>query len=324
VVTTEFFLSRPELTGVRWYSQAAEGMIAASISDAVHALAAGAATHVLVWRAMYVPQGGYGRVAVDQAPGDAQFSAPYGVAGPIQWHALAYRRYLERYGASRESMAALAVNSRRNANRNPHAVFANRTLSRDEYLAAPIMSDPLCLFDCDVPVTACVAVVLTTTERAADLPHPPAHVAAVGLQTAPKHVLNYTLQDHIGPAAGLVDRLWSTAGLGPKDMSAAELYDGFSPSTIYWLEAAGFCGRGEALDFIQDARIATDGELPVNTFGGSLSQGRLHGMGHIAEAVLQLGGRAGERQVADAAAVAVFDGSPMLRGGGMILTRDPT
>lgn len=324
VVTAEFFLSRPELTGVRWYSQAAEGMIAASISDAVHALAAGAATHVLVWRAMYVPKGGYGRVAVDEAPGDAQFAAPYGVAGPIQWHALAYRRYLERYGASRESMAALAVNSRRNANRNPHAVFAHRTLSVDEYLAAPIMSDPLCLFDCDVPVTACVAVVLTTTERAADLPHPPAHVAAVGLQTAPKHVLNYTLQDHIEPAAGLMDRLWSEAGLGPKDMSAAELYDGFSPSTIYWLEAAGFCGRGEALDFIQDARIATDGELPVNTFGGSLSQGRLHGMGHIAEAVLQLGGRAGERQVADAAAVAVFDGSPMLRGGGMILTRDPS
>ena len=120
----------------------------------------------------------------------------------------------------------------------------------------------------------------------------------------------------------LADQLWRDSGLGPADMAAAQTYDGFAPSTWYWLEAAGFCGRGEAHAFIQDGRIALDGALPVNTFGGSLSQGRLHGMGHIAEAVLQLSGRAGERQLGDPGAIAVFDGSPMLRGSGMVLTRD--
>ena len=110
----------------------------------------------------------------------------------------------------------------------------------------------------------------------------------------------------------MADRLWSDAGHGPSEMAAAQLYDGFAPSALYWLEAGGFCGRGEALDYIQDGRIALGGE----------SQGRLHGMGHVAEAALQVSGRAGERQIEAADAAAVFDGSPMLRGGGMILTRD--
>src|SRR5690606_24681571 len=112
-------------------------------------------------------------------------------------------------------------------------------------------------------------------------------------------------------------------GLGPGDMSAAQLYDGFSPSALYWLESAGFCRRGDAVEFIQDGRIAVDGELPLNTFGGSLSQGRLHGMGHIAEAVLPVSGRAQARQVRNASAVVVLDGSPMLRGSGVIVTSDP-
>ena len=106
-------------------------------------------------------------------------------------------------------------------------------------------------------------------------------------------------------------------------MDAAQLYDGFAPSALYWLEAAGFCKRGEAYAFIQDGRIALEGEMPVNTFGGSLSEGRLHGMGHIAEAVFQVTGRAERRQVPGAAAVCAIDGSPMLRGSGIVVTRDP-
>jgi acetyl-CoA acetyltransferase len=106
-------------------------------------------------------------------------------------------------------------------------------------------------------------------------------------------------------------------------MGAAQLYDGFSPSTYYWLEAAGFCGRGEAHSFIQDGRIELTGELPVNTFGGSLSEGRLHGMGHLAEAALQVTGRAGPRQVAGCEAACAIDGSPLLRGSGIVFTSSP-
>ena len=126
--------------------------------------------------------------------------------------------------------------------------------------------------------------------------------------------MHYSVDDYIECGQSLATKLWASSGLGPQDMDAAELYDGFSPSTIYWLEAAGFCGRGEAYQFIQDGRIALEGELPVNTFGGSLSEGRLHGMGHIAEAVFQVTGRAEKRQIPGAAAVCAIDGSPMLRG----------
>ncbi len=324
VITVEFFLTEPHFGPIRWYSQAGEGLVLAAVRDAANALLAGACHYALVWRAMYVPPGTYGRAALPEAIGDLQFSAPYGCVSPIQWHAMTYQHYLRTYGAKREAMAALVLNSRRNANRNEHAVFADRTLSAEEYVTARMISEPLSLFDCDVPVTACVAAVLTTAERARDLRRPPAYVAAIGQQTANRGAaLGYTLNDHIASGKPMADRLWADAGIGPSDMAAAELYDGFAPSTWYWLEAAGFCGRGEAPAFTQDGRIALEGALPVNTFGGSLSQGRLHGMGHIAEAVLQISRDAGRRQLARTDAIAVFDGSPMLRGSGMILTSDP-
>ena len=319
-----FFLSEPRLAGVRWYSQAGEGLVISAMRDAVNALIAGACSYALLWRAMYVPPGTYGQATMREAYGRQQFTAPYGCVSPIQWHALTYRHYLERYGARREDLVALALNSRRNANNNEHALFAGRTLSAEEYLASRMVADPLCLFDCDVPVTACVAAVLTTAERARDLRHAPALVAAIGQQTTQRvESISYTLLDHIEAGKPMADRLWGDSGLGPGDMDAAELYDGFAPSTLYWLEAAGFCGRGEAMAFIQDGRIALEGALPVNTFGGSLSQGRLHGMGHLVEAVLQLSGRAGARQLREPRAIAVFDGSPMLRGSGLVLTAAP-
>lgn len=323
VITVKFFLGQPRLRKVTWYSQAGEGLIVTAVRDAVDALIAGACKYALIWRAMYVPPDAYGETTMKTAVGDGQFTAPYGCVSPIQWHAFVYRRYMETFGATRDAMAALVLNSRNNANHNEHAIFADRALTREEYMSARMIADPLCLFDCDIPVTACVAAVITTAKRARDLRRPPAYVAAVGQQTANSgELIYYTLHDYIRTGRPLADRLWDDSGYGPGEMAAAELYDGFAPSTLYWLEAAGFCKRGEAHAFIQDGRIALDGELPVNTFGGSLSQGRLHGMGHIAEAVLQITGRAGSRQLTEPGAIVVFDGSPMLTGGGMILTRD--
>jgi len=334
VITPEFFLAMPEFGNVRWFSQAGDGMIVAAVHDATNALLAGVCDYAMVWRAMYVPSGTYGVAGAggsgaygsvgQTADGDEQFSAPYGCASPIQWHALRYRNYLEKYGKSRESMATLAVNSRRNANRNEHAIFADRALSEQEYLDSRMISDPLCLFDCDVPVTGCVAVIMTTAQRARDLVHPPAYLGGVALQTSVQQpTLQYALQDHTELGSRVSDKLWRMSGLTKDDIDVAELYDGFGPSTLYWLESAGFCGPGEALDFVQGGRVALDGELPLNTFGGSLSEGRLHGMGHIAEAVLQLRGGAGTRQVRDAQAALVMDGSPMLRGGGIVFTAQP-
>jgi acetyl-CoA acetyltransferase len=226
----------------------------------------------------------------------------------------------ETYGKSREAMAALAVTARSNANRNPDSIFYHRPLTTEDYLNGRMISEPLCLFDCDIPVTACAAVVLTTADRTAGLRQRPVYLGAATQQSCVRPpAFHDVLYDYMESGRAVASELWAQSGLGPKDMSAAELYDGFSPSAIYWLEAAGFCERGEGLDFIQDGRIIVDGPLPVNTFGGSLSQGRLHGMGHIVEGVHHLRGNAGLRQVANPAAIVVLDGSPMTRGGGLVL-----
>jgi len=314
---------------LRWYAQIETGMIASPIIEAVHALIAGACEYVLVWRALHRPRprpagAGSGHGGPPRASGDAQFLAPYGASSIVQTHALAWQRYMHRFGATRDALAALALNSRRNANLNPRAFFHDEPMSRDDYFNARWIAEPLCLFDCDVPVDGCVALIVTRAERARDLSNPPAYIAGYGQNTASRRtLLYYTLDDYMACGASLANKLWQSAGLGPHEMDAAQLYDGFNPSTLYWLEAAGFCAEGEGAAFVRDGRIAIEGELPVNTFGGSLSEGRMHGMGHIAEAVRQVTDRAEQRQIPGAAAVCAIDGSPMLRGSGIIVTREP-
>jgi acetyl-CoA acetyltransferase len=325
LVSVEYFLRHfPVAAEIRWYAQLEQGLVASAIIEAANAIISGLATTVLVWRAMHNPAGTYTRVAARSAAGDAQFSLPYGQAAIYQWHAMAYRRYLHLAGAKREAMATLAVNQRRNANLNESAVFRGVPLSAEDYLAARYIAEPLCLFDCDVPVEGCAALVLTGAERGRDLRNRPAYIASCAQNTSGRRqLISYILDDYMACGATVAGQLWRDAGLGPRDMQAAQLYDGFSPSVYYWLEAAGFCRQGEAHAFIQDGRIAIGGELPVNTFGGSLSEGRLHGMGHLAEAVRQVSGRAGPRQVADCAAACALDGSPLLRGAGIVFTAEP-
>jgi acetyl-CoA acetyltransferase len=309
---------------IRWYAQIEAGMIASPVIEAVNALIAGACNYALIWRALHQPRGRYGAWTSNRAAGESQFMAPYGCTSIFQWHAMQWQRYMHKYGAKREHLATFVVNSRRNANLNPRAFFYTTPMSHDDYMAARWIAEPLCLFDCDIPIEGCVALILTTAERARDLRNPPAYIAGYGQNTSRRGALfHYALDDYIACGQSLANKLWSSSGLGPKDMAAAELYDGFSPSTLYWLEAAGFCQEGEAHQFIQDGRIALEGELPVNTFGGSLSEGRLHGMGHIAEAVFQVTGRAEKRQIPNATAACAIDGSPMLRGSGIVVTKEP-
>jgi acetyl-CoA acetyltransferase len=317
----------PLAPDISWYAQIETGMIASPIIEAANALIAGACNYVLVWRAMHRPQaraGGSSGSGPTRAPADSQFLAPWGCNSIVQWHALAWQRYMYRYGATREALAALALNSRRNANLNPRAFFYSQPMSRDDYFNSRWIAEPLCLYDCDVPIDGCVALIMTTAARARDLKNPPAYLAGWGQNTAPRRtLLHYALDDYMECGGSLARKLWASAALGPREMAAAELYDGFNPSTLYWLEAAGFCPQGEGGSFVQNGRISLAGELPVNTFGGSLSEGRMHGMGHIAEAVRQVTGRAEQRQLKDVHAVCAIDGSPMLRGSGIVLTKSP-
>ncbi|HVN88288.1 MAG TPA: hypothetical protein VMT61_00595 [Candidatus Binataceae bacterium] len=318
----------PLAPDIRWYAQIETGMIASPMIEAVNALIADACDYVLVWRALHRPvaRSSDGKTAgPSRAAGDAQFMAPYGCSSIVQWHALAWQHYMHRYGATRDALAALALNSRSNANLNSRAFFYKDPMSRDDYMNSRWIAEPLCLYDCDVPVDGCVAMIVTTADRARDLKRPPAYIAGYGQNTAPRRTLfHYALDDYMECGGSLSRKLWSSAGLGPKDMDAAQLYDGFNPSTLYWLEAAGFCGQGEGGSFVQNGRISLTGELPVNTFGGSLSEGRMHGMGHIAEAVRQVTGRAERRQIPGAEVACAIDGSPMLRGSGLVVTKAPS
>lgn len=314
------------MENLKWYSESNEGLIGAGIIEGVNAIISGVCDVVVVWRAMSRAPGRSnfgGPSPGTTVSGDAQYSAPYKMSAGVITHALAYDRYQQLYGATREEMATMVLSQRRKASLNPQALYGQVKLTFDEYMDSRLISDPLCLYDCDVPVYGAAALVLTSAERAKDLASRPAYISGVSINTFHMgKILGgfYMLQDRMAAGQATAKRLWQTAGIGPGDVDVAELYDGFAPSTWYWLEAAGFCGEGEAHSFIQNGTIEVDGALPLNTFGGSLSEGRMHGMGHIIEATRQVTGNAGPRQVKDAELAVVFDGSPLLRGSALALS----
>ena len=326
VVSVNFMIQNLGISSsdIQWYAEIDQGMVLSAVIEAVNALSSGACKYALVWRAMHQPKGIYGAISGNAATGPSQFQSPYGFGSAFQPHAFAYQRYMELYGAKREDMASLVTSQRAYANKNEKAFFHDTPMTREDYMNARMISDPMCLFDCDIPVEGAAALVLTTAERAKELRNKPAYVAGYGQNTSRQpSLMVYTLLNYMEGGGSISNKIWERSGLGPKDIDVALLYDGFSPSVFYWLESAGFCKQGEAHQFVQDGRIGPGGELPVNTHGGALSEGRLHAMGHLAEGVLQVTGRADQRQVSDCNAAYVTAGSPMLRGSGILVTSQP-
>jgi acetyl-CoA acetyltransferase len=235
------------------------------------------------------------------------------------WVAMHCRRHMHLYGTTKEQLGWLAINSRRNAGLNPRAAYRD-PMTMDDYLSARPVSTPLGLYDCDAPVDGSVALVVSPAAYAPDCPNRPVAVEAVGGAYGSGgwiHRDDYPKMASTEAAA----QMWSRTDLNPADVQVAELYDGFTFLTFAWLEALGLCGEGEAGPFVEGAtRIALDGELPLNTYGGQLSAGRMHGYWLLHEACLQLRGQAGERQVAPRpeVAVAAAGGGPI--AGCMLLT----
>jgi acetyl-CoA acetyltransferase len=315
------FLAR--LLGLRtsWISDVS-GFLINSLVAAVSAVAAGLCSHVLVCRALHGPAGGYGHSDASDAAGAAQFDAPYGVFVPGIW-AQQWQRYRERYGSgSREQMAALVLQARRNGLLWEHGYWTQHKpvpLTREEYLAGRPVSTPLSIYDCDIPVHGAGAFVISRMDLAGGLARPPAYVRGIA---PPRFAEGRTkqpwpLEQEQESGRDVAARLWRDAELRPSDVALANLYDGFSIIAVLWLEAFGFCGPGEGFDLLQDGRIALDGPLPLNTSGGNLGAGRMHGIPHLMDAVLQVTGRAGPRQVpaADLALVTIGQQS----GGGAVL-----
>jgi acetyl-CoA acetyltransferase len=232
------------------------------------------------------------------------------------------QRHFHEFGTTREQLAQIALNARRNAAGNPHAIYRD-PLTLEDYLAARMISTPFCLYDCDVPVDGSTALIVSRTETARDLRRPLVRVEAIGsaLHGRPSwdqfdDLTTMALRD----ASAM---LWQRTDLRPADVDVAELYDGFSFIALAWLEALGFCPHGEGGRFIADGkRIALDGEIPLNTQGGQLSGGRLHGFGFLHEACVQLWGEGGERQVPGdpRVAVAAAGGGPL--GGALMVVRE--
>jgi acetyl-CoA acetyltransferase len=296
-----------------------------SLIAAMLAVASGLCRHVVcfrtVWQSTHAElarRGGAGGGGRRRVSGIEEHLAPYGVSA-VNTVAMATTQHFARYGTTRQTLGWIALNARANAARNPTAVFRD-PLTMDEYLAARPISSPLGLLDCDPLCDGAVAVVVSAADAVADLPRRPVRVEAVGMRIAERMEWDQGVLSHephvLGPAA----HLWSRTTLRPADVDVAELYDGFTFNCLSWIEALGFCGIGEAKDFLDGGkRIALDGELPVNTHGGQLSHGRTHGMGLVHEAITQLRGDAGPRQVRGAATAVVSSGG--LTPGGVILFR---
>jgi acetyl-CoA acetyltransferase len=216
---------------------------------------------------------------------------------------------MHEFGTTREQLAAIALNARRNAQRNPKAVL-QKDLTMDDYLSATMISDPLCLYDCDIAVDGVTAIIVSTREHAPDVPTRPIHFEAVGSALGGRASWDQWEDMTQTAAASAGAHMWSRTDLKPADVDVANLYDGFTVLTLFWLEGMGFCAKGEGGPFVEGGtRIALDGELPLATSGGQLSAGRLHGYGHLYEACLQLRGQADERQVKDAKVAAVSAGA---------------
>jgi acetyl-CoA acetyltransferase len=313
---------------LNWHSGGPEGPAQLqAVVNAVMAVATGLARHVLVYRTVTESsaQGSGGRPVIGGGArgvtGSLQWTLPFRAYSAANWLALYAQRHMHVFGTTPEQLAQIALNGRRNAALNPKAVYRD-PLTLDDYLAARIISSPFRLYDCDVPVDGSTALVVSATEHAAGVDHPVARVEAVG--TALRGRPSWDQWDDLTtmPARTAAAHLWSRTDLSPADVDVAELYDGFSWLAMSWLEALGFCGHGESGPFVEGGkRIALDGEIPLNTNGGQLSAGRLHGFGFIHEAVLQLRGAAGDRQVMGGPEVAVVanGGGPL--AGCLLLTR---
>lgn len=325
IVSVNCMMVMLKLPKISWHCQTETVNIGGAVQEAVHALVAGACNYAVVWRACHNPPGTYRKLAGNSVQGEAQFTAPYGFGGPAQHMSVAYTRYLELNNQRREKMATLAVTQRKYANKNPDAYFYKTPLTIEDYLNSRMIAYPFCLYDCDIPIQGACAIVLTTAERARDLKPRPAYLAGYAQRTAIEVAgrVSNSLDDYMESGRSSAHLTWERSGLTPQDVDVAQIYDGFSASVLYGLESYGFCGRGEALDFIQDGRIEMDGELPLNTFGGSLSAGRLHGLWHIIEGAVQAAGRAGERQVKDAKVSFVGASAPIVAGTTFIFVGEP-
>ena len=291
---------------------------------AAMAVMTGQAQAVVVYRALNGRSGA--RVGTMQFAGmGAQHRYPIGYDAYLMYVAMWAQRFLYETGQGELDLAAVATSQRAWAESNTRA-YKRTPLTVADYLAQPFVVEPFRADDCTAEVDGACAVVVTSLERARDLPHPPAVVASGAYRAGRRPGLD--IGDHLlwsdysrNYTSWLRDDLFRTAGLAPGDVEFAEIYDCFTSTVLMGMEGLGLAGRGEAGAFVRSGATGRGGQLPTNTHGGLLSEGYLHGMNTVAEAVLQIQGRGGDRQVDRHDVVAVTSGA-LMDGSALILTAD--
>ena len=297
-----------------------------SLVAAMLAIAGGLARHVLcfrtLWEATQAELIRAGTIKPAAGAGLGGWMQPFGATSAAHTLAQNAQRHFHKYGTTRETLGWIALNQRANAALNPTAIYRD-PMSMDDYLQARTVTTPFGLYDCDVPCDASIAVVVSAIDTVDDLARPPVYVEAAGTQILERLDWDQGTLTHEPQVLGPAAHLWTRTSLRPADVDVAELYDGFTINCLSWIEALGFCGIGEAKDFLEGGKnIARDGLLPLNTHGGQLSHGRTHGLGLVQEAIVQLRGDAGPRQVRGARVAAVSTGG--LTPGGALLLRSAT
>ncbi len=294
------------------------------VTQAAAAIATGQADHVLVFRALNGRSGA--RVGTMQFHGmGAQFRYPMGYDAYLMYVGMFGQRFLHETGQGELDTGAVAVAQRAWAEGNERA-FRREPLSLEDYLASPYVAEPYRAPDCTVEVDGACAVLVSALDRARDLPHPPAVVASGSYRGGPRPGLD--IGDHLlwddysrNYTSYVADDLFGRAGVAPGDVQLAEIYDCFTTTVLMGMEGLGLCERGEAGELFRSGATAPGGSFPVNTHGGLLAEGYLHGMNTVAEAALQVQGRGGARQVPDHE-VAVVTSGALMDGSAMILTTD--
>jgi len=304
----------------------------ASLQSAAMAVAFGVATNVLCltgWNGYSGLRASTIGKAIDvptfamASPGPKlrDFEVPYGVLVPAHWYAQLAMRHIHQYGTTSRQMGAVAVACRKHAQLNERAMMRGKPMTIEDHQNSRMIVTPFRLLDCCLESDGAAAVVVTSAERAKDRRHRPVYIMgmAEGHPVPVDHIAGRRDMFQIGLSYA-APRAFAMAGVTPKDIDVAEIYDCFTWNVICQLEALGFCRRGEGGPFVEGGRIELSGELPINTHGGLLSQAHVLGMNHIVEAVRQLRGDAGAAQVKDAE-IALVTGWGDLGDGSVAILR---
>lgn len=302
----------------------ASGM--AAVIYAITAVASGSCEVALAYRTILQATGSNGSFGTSNTapPGGSmfhdEFLAPYGAFNIIPTIGMRMQRRKELLGAREEDYGHIALNARKWAALNDRAI-ARQPLSMNDYLGSRFIAEPLRLLDCDYPISGSCAVVITTAARARSLAQPLVIVDSHATATGDGDWI-FGNRFMNGGLERCAERLWSNASIGRGEIDLLGIYDGFTYQVLSWIEALGFCREGEAGDWLEGGRtINPGGSMPLNTAGGQLAEGRLHGISLLAEAIHQLRGNAGQRQVRDARAALVSNSfGPAVAG--VIVRRD--